>query len=261
MGDIAGKDGFGSGWRGQFGQLRDQTIPPVEAAAFDYPTNTFDPWISGAWTSVEWEQVVIMASNFEQGEKTPSEFVDESLTVMNYIQSNNPGARKIVYHHWPDPATIGLTVFNTNQMSAPEWAIYKNNMTDTLGNYDFSGNGSYYDWHVAYQDEFISRGFTQVKMVPVGPIIGDLLLTRPYLSSLQFEDLFVDDPPHGNENIYFLAGLICYMAFWQRSPSGTYVPAVSTPALRTEITSNLADIITYIRSRLNFYNAVGINVY
>ena len=235
-----------------FAQLRDQPLPPVFGSNFGFTSNQFQGWIDAgdAWEDLDWDDVLIMASNFEQIEKTPSEFADESEDVVDYIETNSPASRQIVYEHWAQPLQYGLTVFNTNELSPAEWDTYKELHRQ---------GGAYHTWHLNYQDEIEANGVGRtIYMIPIGPIMMDALQTEAYLSSIEFADLMVDSAPHGNANAYFLAALVTYIAIFGE-PASDFAP-LQLSFLNTAITNNLSSLIPFISSRLAFYGANGVNL-
>ncbi|NND04793.1 MAG: hypothetical protein HKN87_00315 [Saprospiraceae bacterium] len=69
--------------------------------------------------------------------------------------------------------------------------------------------GAFHDWWIEYHDSLlVSRTDLQVRMIPIGPIIGDIIET--YLSSVPITELYEDDAPHGRALLYFLASIVTY---------------------------------------------------
>ena len=233
-----------------FNQLRDQTIPPPYGSLTIFGTNQIDPWPNAgdAWDVVGWDDALLMASNFEQETKTPATFATESDPVLDYIDTNSPSTNQIIYEHWAESSQYGIPVLNDNEMTPANWLLYKDLHRD---------GGDYHTWHVDYQDAIQTNGYT-IFMIPVGPIIFDALQTEAYLSAIEFEDLFVDEAPHGNANMYFLAGLVTYIAMFG-APNTAFAPMHSAQ-LNSAITNNVSSLIPFIESRLTFYGANGVNL-
>lgn len=230
-----------------FGQLRNQTLPPPIGNRDRFASNQFNPWTGGNWYDVGWTDVLVMASNFEQTFKTPTEFATESDAVLSYIDTNT-SANIIVYEHWAEPTQYGLSVINGNEMSPADWNSFKELHRD---------GGAYHTWHVGYQDQIETNGYT-CYMIPIGPIVMDALQTESYLSSIEHQDLYVDAAPHGNATMYFLAGLVTYIALFG-VPNVNFSPT-GFSFVHSSVTSNLSSLTAFISSRLAFYGANGVNL-
>lgn len=252
MNDMARQSFNYIGIKQIFGQLRDQTLPPPQGSQVQMIANQFDPWPASptaAWPTVGWDDAFIMASNFEQISKTPATFATESDPVLSYADTNSPSTQIIIYEHWAEPTQYGYTVGAGPTMAEPDWTNYKNIHRD---------GGTYHDWHIDYQDAIIANGYTDVRMIPVGPIIFDGLQTESYLSSLGYGDLFVDGDPHGTATMYFMAASICYIALFG-APNGDF-EITQDGFVNSAVADNLADWFTFIQSRLTFYGANGVNL-
>ena len=251
MGELSRQSFNRIGIKQIFGQLRDQVLPPPQGSQVQTITNQVDPWPASpatSWESANWTDAFVMASNFEQVSKTPAEFADESDAVLTYAETNSPTTQLIIYEHWAEPSQYGLSVINTNEMGASDWATYK-----AL----HQQGGTYHTWHLNYQTEIETDGHT-ITMVPVGPCIMDALQNEAYLSTIEFEDLFVDNAPHPNATMSFLASLVCYLALFD-DPNPAFTPA-QLSFLNVAVANNLASLISYFRSRLIFYGANGVNL-
>lgn len=235
-----------------FNQLRDQVLPPPQANQIPTTTNQFDPWPASpaaAWPTVGWDYALIMASNFEQVTKTPAAFATESDPVLAYADTNSPSTQIIIYEHWSQPAQYGYTVGAGPTMAEPDWTNFKN---------IHRNGGAYHVWHIDYQDAIIANGYTDVRMIPVGPIIFDGLQTESYLSSLGFGDLFVDADPHPTATMSFMAASICYIAL-MGAPNGDF-EITQEGFVNSAVADNLADWFTFVQSRLAFYGANSVNL-
>jgi hypothetical protein len=142
---------------------------------------------------------------------------------VRHYQANLP---IFLYENWPDMGPFTTDPFNP---SPSEMANYH---TYTLG--------AFHDWWLNLHDSLLlSRPSYQIRMIPVGPVLSELLTTAPY-DTISPLDLYEDNAPHGRESIYFLAGLATYMAIYEeRAPSSYSPPATIHPA----IVNNLPDII------------------
>ena len=264
MNDAAAQSSTTSRWTQTFGQLRDQTIPPLVDTTVGPSNNPSEPWPEvpvTAWEDVAWDGVLIMASNFEQAAKTPETFVDESIAVLDYIVANTTGLIYL-YGHWADPTVnYGIPVTGGNTMTPTDFNRWLNTMTPEPSSSTTNAT-DYFNWHIDYLNGMLNRNYN-VRMIPVGPILADLFLNESYLSTIEFADIAFDSAPHFTPTGYFLAGMICYIALMGTAPSASYVPTTATPAIETEVLNNLSSIYTYIQTRLTFYNdpARGSRVY
>ena len=229
-------------------ELPDQTQQQV------FLTNQFDAWPdfpgypTVAFSEVGWTETVFMARNFIQTFLSGAQEAAEQDDLLDFLRTNAPSSNTIIYQHWAEPAQYGYTVFNTNELSPADWDAYKE---------EHRIGGQYYLWHADYYDAITSGGYS-VYMVPVGPIIFDALQTEAYLTPLAFSDLFVDGAPHGNDNIYFLAGVVMYVALFG-GVSAEFTP-LNSVNLNSAITNNFDSFVLFTQQRLAFYAANGVNV-
>jgi len=243
---LAQANSKGHGGTGQFGQLSYHSIPPV--AQIGYSTNTFDPWPSGSFVETGFSHVLVMPSNFEQTYLSPAEYMPDTSRVINYVMDNLPNTEVIIYEHWPEPPLSG-SVANGANLTDSEWLNYRNYTS-----------GGYHEWFVEWQNEIIDDyPQTNVRMIPIGPVLADLISSEAYMSSVAYTDLYEDDAPHGSRTTYFLSALLLYRTLYLEWPSTEYSPP--SGMIVSEVTENLAEIIDFMEQRLNFYNSNGVNVY
>ncbi len=249
LGLLASASATESGGAHLFGQIVNHnaaTWPNISASG-TFSENTFDPWPGGEFGEQDFDHIYIMPSNFLESEMGQSPFsgsvvsaVTEIGSLIDRIRVSYPGTDILVYCHWPDAGPYGAM-----PLSASSHASYR---ADTMGDW--------LDWFVNLQNGLAASG-RPVRMLPVGPIIAWLQENEAYLSSLSWASLYGDDAPHGTENVYFLAALICYRAVYRRNPS---VENFSFPSdvsqMSVEITDNLASLLLAIESRLNYYNTL-----
>jgi hypothetical protein len=234
-----------------FGFTADQIAnwPPASMQG-KYATNSSDPWLdTETFAEQDLTHVIYMLSNFFEYVDAPSVWVPEGLTHIDNILAGQPNAEIIIYEHWPDAGPI--VNIDANLVTTQEWQNYRDAMA------------VYHQWHSDYQDLIIAaRPNATIRMIPVGPIINDLIENEAYLSTLVYSDLYGDNAPHGTENTYLLAGMICERALFKRSTNiaGFSLPG-GTTQLSTEVTNNLQAIADYVETRLDFYNTNGVNVY
>ena len=206
LGALAQASGVESAGTGQWGQLDYHRIPAE--AQWTLETNTFTPWPSGSFADQDFSHVIVMPSNFEQTHLSPSDYMAQTERVIDYILSEEPNTTITLYEHWPKPADAGPIVDQTDLTDA-EWSTTKDY---TLGNY--------HNWFVEWQNLIVARyPNANIRMIPIGPVIAQLLNNSPYLANIDYQDLYVDDAPHGSRTKYLLAAMVTYRALHQSNPS------------------------------------------
>jgi hypothetical protein len=90
-----------------------------------------------------------------------------------------------------------------------------------------------------------------VKLIPVGPIISELLDQAPY-NTLAIDSLYEDDAPHGRPSIYLIAGLITYMAIYQEIAPSAYQPPIEF--IDSTIIAEYPNLVNIIWSQLLAFN-------
>lgn len=157
----------------------------------------------------------------------PSSVLLASQRVVDSVKLYQPTNDIFIYENWPDMAP-----FTSGTPFDPTPAEYANYNAYTLGNF--------HDWWIQLHDSILlSHPQYNVRMIPVGPVIAELMGEAPY-NTIPVNQLYEDDAPHGRETIYFLAGLATYMAiFGEKAPSTYAVPNTVV----SEIADNYAAII------------------
>jgi len=167
------------------------------------------------------DNVVVTPYNFMQW-TSPNEnytFIDPSLSpvtaidaFVEYVTTSKPGTPVYIYEGWNEMGVFSNAEFPPTSAQYTEW------LNSTLF------ETSFHDWFVQLHDSAtIQHPEDCVKLIPVGPIIGELLNSAPY-NTMQVENIFEDDAPHGRPTIYFMAGMIAYMALFEEQPPQSYVP-------------------------------------
>lgn len=206
------------------------------------------------FSAANFDTVLLTAANFIQYKPSnenydgPSSYTTPlaaTLTILDWVNEQEPEAVKYIYENWPNMNGFILTEDGEFPPSQTEFANYHN---VTLG--------SFHNWWLDYHD-FISseRPNQNIKMIPVGPIISKLLTQTP-LSGIPVETLYEDKAPHGRPTIYFLASLITYMAIYEEKIPATYtIPTndVNNP-VSPLIQENYQDTIDFIWSELLAFN-------
>jgi len=161
----------------------------------------------------------------------------ESQRLVDSVDNYQPMADIYLYENWPDMAGFTTDPFNP---TANEYALYNSYTT-----------GAFHNWWLALQDSLlISHPSKNVRMIPAGPMISQLMMDAPY-DTIPVIDLYEDNAPHGTPTIYFLAGLATYMAFYEEQPPLTYtVPVTVHPTIR----SNYSNIVTNFWNYLQAFN-------
>ncbi|MGH1428190.1 MAG: immunoglobulin-like domain-containing protein [Arenicella sp.] len=249
VGDFANASNTTYAWNGQFGQLDYHGLPPspnLGSLNSEDLWNNEDPRVPmyrETFEEVDLDNLIIMPDNFSQGGVSDvSQFhLDSALRVIDYLGAAQPDKPIIIYEHWPEAVA---DVLNDSQWNA----------------YHAQTRGVYHQWFLNYQNALSAqRPNLSVRMVPVGPIIADIL-NNPALStsSLAWTDLYEDNAPHGTSNLYFLAGLVTYQAMFGQPVTSAY----SAPnEIDGRIASEFTALNDYVWQRLNFYHANGVRVW
>lgn len=262
--DHVSNDFSGGGNFGQIAQLNTDYdsnwigspgLPTSEDIQYRYSSNTisFYPPSSGNFAAQNFTHFFFMASNFEEIDDTPNDWLARTLTLLDRLNAGEPSAVFYFYIHWPLPNNAGGGSFvdNTN-LTASEWTTYRA--------YE---RGAFLTWHLSLLDLVRqARPGYNIRGIPVGPIVSDIVENESYFSTVVFTDLFGDSAPHGTESMYWLAGLITYIAVYKRAPdlTGFTNPAGATQVI-SEITSNYAALSTYCYNRLVHYHDNTLQVF
>ncbi len=211
--EAAGNTYQMSGQWGQLHQHRDLNVQPnwgitdVEGA-WDGDTQSF--------SDVGFEGIIIMPSNFEQYQAPHLNYeggfqyspISATETVFDWCIQQKSDIKLYIYEHWPEMSSYAPGGIPP---STTEWNNYNNYL-----------QGGYHDWFIAYHDSLTaSYPNSCISMIPVGPIISDILLSTPY-DQIPLEDIYEDPDPHGHPNLYFLAGMITYMALYEEQTPANF---------------------------------------
>ena len=232
---------------GQYGFLpQHANLPPISQWGYDI--------VPGVWESdtepfsaADIDQVLITAGNFMQWQGPAEPYPNEppSLTPINatidiadWVNQQEDSVQIYIYENWPDmaPYLSGGSFPPTPQ--------------DLSTYYNYT-RGEFHDWWLEYHDSLlIARPDAKIRMIPVGPILANLL-ESPMLSQVPATEWYEDDAPHGRASLYFLASLITYQAMFQEKvPAGFSVPSI----VRQEISSNFQAISDTIWNQLLAFN-------
>ncbi|GLR15624.1 hypothetical protein GCM10007940_02390 [Portibacter lacus] len=233
---------------GQYGFLQQHAnLPPFSQWGYDIVPGVWDSDFM-SFQEAKINSTMITAGNFiqYQGPELPYEdpnntdqFSPISATeiIVDWLGENTVDGNIYIYENWPDMA--GFIAGEGFPASASEFTAYN----------DYTRN-AFHEWWIAYQDALLeSRSEANVRMIPVGPILADLL--DGLLADIPFEDLYEDNAPHGKPNIYFLAGLISYMAVYEeKAPADFEVPDL----IHSEISEHYVKVVNFIWDYLIAFN-------
>jgi hypothetical protein len=209
--------------------------------------------VSEDYGAISYTHFISMPSNFLEADMGGPPFnrvvtttANEWETLDDNIDRYHPGIPHLLYVHWPD---AGFYAVSSNDTPA-NFTAYNNDVM-----------GDYLDWHIDLQNELVNRGRT-LRTLPVGPVIAWIFENVPGPDGLAFYDVYGDSAPHGDENIYFLAALVCFRAIYGNGPdlSGFSFPGAATQ-MQSAITSNFDEIDLAVQTRLAYHNANGVRVY
>jgi len=225
-------------------------IPPVDQWAFGLTPSAWQ----GSFAASDYDAVVYTELNYVDyqapteaydGSRSDDTPVNSVLRVLDYVRAQEPGVDFYIYENWP-----------AGDFHAPDYDPPNSNTPPTsqqFSAYHDYTRGEFHDWWLQLHDLVVAaRPGANIKMVPVGPIISGLLSESGIggLSSIPFEDLYEDNAPHGRPTIYFLAGLVQYMAMYQEpAPSDFAVPN----SVDAEVAANYNQIVDYIWNELNAF--------
>lgn len=219
---------------GQFGGI-------WQFADFNPTTQWGSPGIAASWDAdfetfeeAELNNFIFTIYNYVQDLPPNVDYYTESSVLLasqrlvDSVKLYQPANDIYIYENWPDMAPF--TAEDPFDPTPSEFAAY----------HDYTLN-DFHNWWIDLQDLIlVSHPTYNIKMIPVGPLISELLLTAPY-DTLTASELYEDNAPHGRETIYFLAGLATYMAIYDEQAPSTYTPpSTILPA----IADNYEDIIT-----------------
>ena len=239
LGEFAKASKTKYAWNGQFGQMDYTALPPSAQLG---SLNSKDIWVpeSASFGKLKIDNIVIMPPNFVQYESGAKE-IKEAQRVIDYVAKEQPGVINYIYEHWPEAVA--------DQLSDGQWAEFKQQT-----------NGKYHKWFINYQDQLIkSRPDIDIRMIPVGPIITDILNNKSLqASNYKWVDLYEDNSPHGTDDLYFLASIATYQAMYGQKVSGSYKVPSSISDL---IGKDFVALNEFVWQRLSHYNGDGVRVW
>ena len=231
---------------GQYGFLpQHDNLPPFSQWGYDIVPPAWDS-DSEDFDEANFNNVLITAGNFMQWQAPDEEYpsdpgvspISATQTIVNWLEANEPGIKIYIYENWPDMAPY-LT-----------GGVFPPTSSDLTNYYNYL-NSDFHDWWIDYHDAILlSNPAENVRMIPVGPILSDLL-QNTVLNTIPALELYEDDAPHGRASLYFLAGLVTYMAIYEEeAPASFTVP----PIVHATIGDNYSLIVSHIWSELQAFN-------
>lgn len=224
---------------GQFGFLPNQlTLPPDHSMNFDIVPSVWDSDVQ-AFSEADYNTILITPENFIQNQAGPNEphILDNTITVVSatetifdWVQQQEPGIRFYINENWPD-----MYAYLSSGEMPPSSSDY--------ANYNAYTQNAFHQWWIDYHDAMMaSRPQMNIRMIPVGPILGDLII-NVLNERIPYDELYEDDAPHGRASLYFLAALITYMAVYETpAPNEYLVPDI----IHSEIRNQYPAIVQHI---------------
>ena len=243
---LAESAGFDYAANGQYGFLpQHRNLPPISQWGFDHVQSIWDSDIE-QFQDADFNTILLTAGNFIQWQPASDNYfgddfspVDATLEILQWSQTQEEDLSLYIYENWPDmdPYLAGE---------------FPNVTSQEFENYHNYTLGEFHQWWLDYHDLIISRmPAANVKMIPVGPVIANLLTQVDELSGLAASELYEDGAPHGRPTIYFLAGLVTYMAIYGTQASSDYVVPET---VHINVRENYHEIVEFIWNELEEFN-------
>jgi len=239
LGEFAKASKTKYAWNGQFGQMDYTGLPPVNQLG---SVNSPDVWVpeSNSFGRLKLDSIVVMPPNYVQYESGAKE-VKDTLRVMDYVIKEQPDVIHYIYEHWPEAAS--------DTLSDAQWSEYREQT-----------NGKYHQWFISYQNQLRqSRPDVDIRMIPVGPVITDILNNQSLeASKYKWSELYEDNSPHGTVDLYFLASVVTYQGLFGQKVSDSYkVPSSINDYVRKDFVA----LNEFVWQRLQHYNANGVRLW
>ncbi|MEO9485115.1 MAG: hypothetical protein ABJG47_16765 [Ekhidna sp.] len=244
MASLANHANFDFAVAGQYGFLQQHDdLPPIAQWGFDIAEPAWDS-DNESFADADFNTVLLTPANFIQYQPSDENYfngdvspVGATLTIHDWVKEQEPEITFYVYENWPDMAP-----FIGGQFPPTE---------EELAAYHENTQGEFHEWWIDYHDHLVTaRPEDDIRMIPVGPIIGKIL-TETELASIPFAELYEDDAPHGRPTIYFLAGLITYMAMYGTESPADYVIPNTVHEL---VSTHYQEVVSLIWEELNAFD-------
>ncbi len=162
--------------------------------------------------------------------------VQSTSTIFDWVEMQGDEANFYIYGNWPE-----MNLPNDFPPTPPT--------PSEIENFHNTTTGPFADWWLNYHDSILVS-HPHTRLIPVGPTIARLLRDR--LDSLiPFPELYEDAAPHGRASMYFLAGMITYMAVYQENIPQSYQPGA---IIHETIRDSFPMIRDFFWSELNDFN-------
>ncbi len=251
LGALSASAGYSYAVDGQYGFLPGHAnLPPSAQWGFQNVPGLWNAEGGVPFSSVDFNTILLTAGNFiqYQGSNVPYDYADNTedvtpisatLDIVDWLIQQEPEVTIYIYENWPDMDSM----INSFPPTSSEF-----------DSYNAHTRGEFHDWWLDYHDTMIAnRPSTNVKMIPVGPIMSTLFMETA-LDGIPVTDLYEDGAPHGRPTLYFLASLITYSAMYGvRPPSDFSIPSSIHNLVRT----NYSDIIDIIWEELQSFNTTN----
>ncbi|MBX2876401.1 MAG: T9SS type A sorting domain-containing protein [Saprospiraceae bacterium] len=240
---LAQAGGHGYAVDGQYGFLAQHAnLPPIAQWGFDVASGAWDS-DNEPFSAADFNSILITPGNFIQWQGPAVNYYNETFspldatqTIFEWCNEQEEDLTFYIYENWPD---MGPYLSNGFPPTDQEW----DNYLDYL-------NGDFHEWFVAYHDA-LTADFPGVciRMIPVGPLINNLVQQPPF-NEIPITELYEDDAPHGRASTYFLAALVTYMALYEEQvPEDFVVDGIIHPIIR----DNYQQAVAYLwEGLLNF---------
>lgn len=244
---LAQEAGHTYGATGQYGFLRGHmNLPPSPQWGYAHVPGVWDTDFQATFGEANLYDVIITAGNFIQGVAPTLPFddgindgltpVSATITIADWLATQEDDSLNIfIYENWPE---MGGFLANGWPATEAEYDNYKTYL-----------RGTFHTWWLDYYNAVAqARPNANIMMIPVGPIIADL--SDGILSDIPVADYYEDADPHGRPSIYFLAGLITYMAMYEEIAPLTFTIPNS---VNSEISDHYPEVVNFIWNELNSF--------
>lgn len=213
---------------GQYGFLpQHRNVPPF--AQWGYDT------VPGCWESdfetfaaADITDILITAGNFIQYQSPAINYfnetfnpIDATVDIADWVLAQGDMATIYIYENWPEMTGLA-NAFPPISPSQQELDDY----------YNYTAN-AFHDWWIEYHDSLRSQvSETDIRMIPVGPILVDLYYNTA-VGNILTTDLYEDADPHGRPNTYFLAAMAVFMSMFEEPTDSNFdLPSILSPEIR-----------------------------
>lgn len=228
---------------GQYGFLpQHDDLPPISQWGFQQVPGAWDSDNEG-FAAADFNNILITAGNFVQYQPSTENYyqqetspVSSTLAIVDWVQEQAPSATIYIYENWPDMSPF----VESHPATVTEFDEYN----------DFT-LGEFHTWWLDYLNALTSaRPNANIKMIPVGPILARLF-KETNLNQISVDELYEDADPHGRPTVYFLAGMITYMAtYGVETPGDFVVPGT----VSNVVAENYDVIVSFIQTELQAFN-------